>query len=162
MHDYAEGDAINPRTGQVPLTFKHAMSNIVVTLTTSTDAAAVDLTDATVTMTNLKNEGEVSLATGVITAGTTQANILVDGETIMVPQNIADASRLVITLKDGTTYSVQLNLCEDENQQVITNWLGGNKYTYTITLKKEEIQFRALVKDWKEESGSGNATLDWD
>ena len=138
------------------------MSNIVVTLTTSTDAAAVDLTDATVTMTNLKNEGEVSLATGVITAGTTQANILVDGETIMVPQNIADASRLVITLKDGTTYSVQLNLCEDENQQVITNWLGGNKYTYTITLKKEEIQFRALVKDWKEESGSGNATLDWD
>lgn len=162
VHDYAEGDAINPRTGQVPLTFKHAMSNIVVTLTTSTDAAAVDLTDATVTMTNLKNEGEVSLATGVITAGTTQANILVDGETIMVPQNIADASRLVITLKDGTTYSVQLNLCEDENQQVITNWLGGNKYTYTITLKKEEIQFRALVKDWKEESGSGNATLDWD
>lgn len=162
VHDYAEGDAINPRTGQVPLTFKHVMSNIVVTLTTSTDAAAVDLTDATVTMTNLKNEGEVSLATGVITAGTTQANILVDGETIMVPQNIADASRLVITLKDGTTYSVQLNLCEDENQQVITNWLGGNKYTYTITLKKEEIQFRALVKDWKEESGSGNATLDWD
>ena len=162
VHDYAEGDAINPRTGQVPLTFKHVMSNIVVTLTTSTDAAAVDLTDATVTMTNLKNEGEVSLASGVITAGTTQANILVDGETIMVPQNIADASRLVITLKDGTTYSVQLNLCEDENQQVITNWLGGNKYTYTITLKKEEIQFRALVKDWKEESGSGNATLDWD
>lgn len=162
VHNYAEGDAINPRTGQVPLTFKHAMSNIVATLTTSTDAAAVDLTDATVTMTNLKNEGEVSLATGVITAGTTQANILVDGETIMVPQNIADASRLVITLKDGTTYSVQLNLCEDENQQVITNWLGGNKYTYTITLKKEEIQFRALVKDWKEESGSGNATLDWD
>ena len=162
VHNYAEGDAINPRTGQVPLTFKHVMSNIVVTLTTSTDAAAVDLTDATVTMTNLKNEGEVSLATGVITAGTTPANILVDGETIMVPQNIADASRLVITLKDGTTYSVQLNLCEDENQQVITNWLGGNKYTYTITLKKEEIQFRALVKDWKEESGSGNATLDWD
>lgn len=162
VHDYAEGDAINPRTGQVPLTFKHVMSNIVVTLTTSTDAAAVDLTDATVTMTNLKNEGEVSLATGVITAGTTQANILIDGETIMVPQNIADASRLVITLKDGTTYSVQLNLCEDENQQVITNWLGGNKYTYTITLKKEEIQFRALVKDWKEETGSGNATLDWD
>ena len=162
VHNYAEGDAINPRTGQVPLTFKHVMSNIVVTLTTSTDAAAVDLTDATVTMTNLKNEGEVSLATGVITAGTTQANILVDGETIMVPQNIADASRLVITLKDGTTYSVQLNLCEDENQQVITNWLGGNKYTYAITLKKEEIRFRALVKDWIEESGSGNATLDWD
>ena len=161
-HNYAEGDAINPRTGQVPLTFKHVMSNIVVTLTTSTDAAAVDLTDATVTMTNLKNEGEVSLATGVITAGTTQTNILVDGETIMVPQNIADASRLVITLKDGTTYSVQLNLCEDKDDAGITTWERGKSYTYTITLKKEEIQFRALVKDWIEETGSGNATLDWD
>lgn len=162
VHNYAEGDAINPRTGQVPLTFKHAMSNIVVTLTTSTDAAAVDLTDATVTMTNLKNEGEVSLATGVITAGTTQANILVDGETIMVPQNIADASRLVITLKDGTTYSVQLNLCEDKDDAVITTWERGKSYTYTITLKKEEIQFRALVQDWVSNTGSGNATLDWD
>ena len=162
VHNYAEGDAINPRTGQVPLTFKHVMSNIVVTLTTSTDAAAVDLTDATVTMTNLKNEGEVSLATGVITAGTTQTNILVDGETIMVPQNIADASRLVITLKDGTTYSVQLNLCEDKDDAGITTWERGKSYTYTITLKKEEIQFRALVKDWIEETGSGNATLDWD
>ena len=80
----------------------------------------------------------------------------------MVPQNIADASRLVITLKDGTTYSVQLNLCEDKDDAGITTWERGKSYTYTITLKKEEIQFRALVKDWIEETGSGNATLDWD
>ena len=55
-----------------------------------------------------------------------------------------------------------MNLCEDDTQQVITNWLGGNKYTYTITLTKEAIQFRALIKDWTENTGSGNATLDWD
>ncbi|WP_027455580.1 fimbrillin family protein [Xylanibacter brevis] len=161
-HDYAEGDAINPRTGDVPLVFKHVMSNVKVELKTSSDASAVDLTDATVTMTNLKNKGEVSLATGVVTAGTTKATIPVEDETIMVPQHITDASRLVITLKDGTTYSVQLNLCEDDTQQVITKWLGGNKYTYTITLTKEAIQFRALIKDWTENTGSGNATLDWD
>jgi hypothetical protein len=138
------------------------MSNVKVELKTSDDASAVVLTDATVTMTNLKNKGEVSLATGVVTADTTKATIPVEDETIMVPQHITDASRLVITLKDGTTYSVQLNLCEDDTQQVITNWLGGNKYTYTITLKKEEIKFRALVRDWTENTGSGNATLDWD
>jgi flagellar hook assembly protein FlgD len=138
------------------------MSNVKVELKTSSDASAVELAGATVTMTNLKNKGEVSLATGVVTAGTTKATIPVDGETIMVPQHITDASRLVITLKDGTTYSVQLNLCEDDTQQVITKWLGGNKYTYTITLTKEAIQFRALIKDWTENTGSGNATLDWD
>ena len=161
-HDYAEGDAINPRTGDVPLIFKHVMSNVKVELKTSSDASAVELAGATVTMTNLKNKGEVSLATGVVTADTTKATIPVEDETIMVPQHITDASRLVITLKDGTTYSVQLNLCEDDTQQVITKWLGGNKYTYTITLTKEAIQFRALIKDWTENTGSGNATLDWD
>ena len=32
----------------------------------------------------------------------------------------------------------------------------------TDTLKKEEIQFRVMVKDWEKNIGSGNATLDWD
>lgn len=161
-HDYAEGDAINPRTGSVPLIFKHVMSNVKVELKTSDDASAVELAGATVTITNLKNKGTVSLKTGVVTADTTKATIPVEDETIMVPQHITDASRLVITLKDGTTYSVQLNSCEDSTQKVITKWEGGQKYTYTITLTKEAIQFRALIKDWTENTGSGNATLDWD
>lgn len=161
-HDYAEGDAINPRTGDVPLVFKHVMSNVKVELKTSDDASAVVLTDATVTITNLKDKGTVSLKTGIVTADTTKATIPVEDETIMVPQHITDASRLVITLKDGTTYSVQLNSCEDSTQKVITKWEGGQKYTYTITLTKEAIQFRALIKDWTENTGSGNATLDWD
>lgn len=162
IHQYDEGDAINPRTGSVPLIFKHAMSNVAVTLTTSSDASAVDLTDAKVTITNLKDEGTVNLTTGVVTAGSHQTDILVDGATIMVPQDITDASKLVITLQDGTTYSVQLNSCEDSTQKVITKWEGGQKYTYTITLTKEAIQFRALIQDWSEMTGSGHATLDWD
>lgn len=162
IHQYDEGDAINPRTGSVPLIFKHAMSNVAVTLTTSSDASAVDLTDAKVTITNLKDEGTVNLTTGVVTAGSHQTDILVDGATIMVPQDITDASRLVITLQDGTTYSLQMNRCEDDAQQVVGNWQGGHQYTYSITLKKEEIKFRALIQDWSEMTGSGHATLDWD
>ena len=138
------------------------MSNVAVTLTTSSDASAVDLTDAKVTITNLKDEGTVNLTTGVVTAGSHQTDILVDGATIMVPQDITDASRLVITLQDGTTYSLQMNRCEDDAQQVVGNWQGGHQYTYSITLKKEEIKFRALIQDWSEMTGSGHATLDWD
>ena len=80
----------------------------------------------------------------------------------MVPQTIGDNAKLVITLADGTTYSLLLNTCEDKDGKAVTDWYSGNLYEYTITLKKEEIQFRVMVKDWERNTGSGNATLDWD
>lgn len=161
-HDYAEGAAINPRTGDVPLTFRHVMSKVVVSLATSSDASAVDLTGAKITLTNLIKDGIIDIATGDITPGSTIADITASDETIMVPQTISDNTRLIITLTDGTTYSLQLNKCTDATDAAVTEWTSGNKYTYTITLKKEEIKFRALVQDWKDNTGSGNATLDWD
>lgn len=172
--EYAEGDAINPRTGAVPLIFKHAMSKVVVNLTTSDDASAVVLTDATVTLTNLATAGTISLETGNVTASTSKDAIAVNAaekaldattgysNLIMVPQSIGDTSKMTITLKDGTTYSLLLNTCKDSNGTVITKWAGGSKYTYNITLKKQEISFRVLVQDWDKKEGRGNASLDWD
>lgn len=165
---YAEGAAINPRTGDVPLIFKHAMSNVVISLKTTSDASAVDLTGAKVTLTNLANEGTIDLESGVVTASTTKIKEAVNASTsfdnlIMVPQTIGNDAKLIITLDDdGTTYSLQLNQCTDGTDTAITTWTGGNKYIYTISLKKEQIQFRALVQDWVPNTGSGNATLDWD
>ena len=80
----------------------------------------------------------------------------------MVPQTITDNAKLIITIKDGTTYSLQLNTCKDGSDNAIGTWASGSKYTYTITVKKEAVQFRALVQDWTETTGSGNANLDWD
>jgi len=165
---YAEGAAINPRTGDVPLIFKHAMSNVVISLKTTSDASAVDLTGAKVTLTSLANKGTIDLESGVVEASTTKVEKAVDASTdfsnlIMVPQTIGNDAKLIITLDDdGTTYSLQLNQCTDGTDTAITTWTGGNKYTYTISLKKEQIQFRALVQDWVPNTGSGNATLDWD
>ena len=165
---YAEGAAINPRTGNVPLIFKHAMSNVVISLKTTSDASAVDLTGAKVTLTSLANKGTIDLESGVVEASTTKVEKAVDASTdfsnlIMVPQTIGNDAKLIITLDDdGTTYSLQLNQCTDGTDTAITTWTGGNKYTYTISLKKEQIQFRALVQDWVPNTGSGNATLDWD
>ena len=165
---YAEGAAINPRTGNVPLVFKHAMSKVVISLETTNDASAVDLTGAKVTLTSLANEGTIDLESGVVTSSTTKVEEAVNASTsfdnlIMVPQTIGNDAKLIITLDDnGTTYSLQLNQCTDGTGTAITTWTGGNKYTYTISLKKEQIQFRALVQDWVSNTGSGNATLDWD
>lgn len=159
--DYLEGAAINPRTGNVPLTFAHAMSNVVINLT-STGASAVVLDNATVTLTTLTTDGTIDTATGVVSAGSVQGDVTVTTSAIMVPQTIGNGSRLIITLADGTTYSLQLNTCKDDSDNAIDTWEGGHQYTYTISLSKEDIKFRALVKDWVPETGSGNATLDWD
>lgn len=63
---YAAGSAINPRTGDVPLTFVHAMSKITVELETSTGADAVDLADAKISIENIYDKGTISIKDGSI------------------------------------------------------------------------------------------------
>ena len=162
----AGADAIAPRTGSVPLTFTHVMSKVNFTLATSSDASAVDLTKAKVTLTNLSDDGTISLETGAVTPGNIKEVNAVSASTsytnlMMVPQTIGDTSKLIVTLSDGTTYSLKLNQCKN-NSTAIDSWASGNEYTYTITLKKEEAKFSVKVQEWTKTTGSGNATLDWD
>lgn len=167
-HKYEEGVAINPRTGAVPLIFKHVMSKVVVNLETTDDASQVVTIGATVTMTNVIDNGTLNIFTGKVKSGDNKSDVVVKNkdntitEAIMVPQEINDKAKIVITLADGTTYSLLLNTCEDKDGKAVKDWYSGNLYEYTITLKKEEIQFRVMVKDWEKNIGSGNATLDWD
>ena len=169
-HPYAESAIINPRTGTVPLIFKHAMSNVVVELSTSTDAASkVELSGATVTMSKLYTDGKIDIASGAVSVpdGSTKSTVTVLGETIMVPQDIDSNAKLVINLNDNadpkksTTYSLLLNTCKDSNG-VITSWAAGNKYTYKIYLEKEAMKFSVTIAPWVDVPGSGKATLDWD
>lgn len=92
---------------------------------------------------------------------------------VVTPQDIADNVMLIITLADGTTYKTQLNTCKvtatasgtasiHPVDAVISRWNRGVSYTYTITLSKEKITFRALIENWDEVEGGGKATLEWD
>lgn len=158
-------DAIAPRTGDVPLTFKHAMSNVSVTLETTTGDASVTLAGASVTLANLNTEGTINIADAVITSNKPSDNAftgVVDSEkhqvsTLMIPQEFSADARLVITLVDKTTYSLKLS-----SITAIPKWEGGNKYIYTIHLEKEEMKFSATIQPWVEKTGSGKADLDWD
>ena len=166
-HDYPAGAAINPRTGDVPLSFCHVMSCVAINLETGSDASAVDLDGAKVTLTNLYTEGTVDIATGTVTSKGSKAAKAVDesttfGKLFLIPQQIANESRMIVRLADGTTYSLRLNQCTDGTDAAVTGWESGNRYTYTISFKKEQIGFRVLVQDWTENTGSGNAMLDWD
>lgn len=71
---------------------------------------------------------------------------------------------MLITLKDGTTYTIDLANCTTVDGQVknVDTWERGTHYTYSIMLQKEKVSLRAMVKDWEEKTGGGNANLDWD
>lgn len=186
---YNEGAAIAPRTGDVPLTFKHILSKVSFILKTSDDAAqSVDLDGAKIQISNIYNECYLNLATGAITTPGSIDYLYKDNDNtigrattynstdkiatlsnqIVTPQTIEDDAMLVITLKDGTTYKAKLKLCEATDSNGVSTgskigaWAQGQHYTYTITLSKEKATLRAVIQDWIPASGSGNATLDWD
>lgn len=151
-------EAIAPRTGTVPLTFSHAMSKVKVVLETSdNEKSKVDFTDAAIKMTQITTDGSIDIATGAVSAGSTTTDVTIAGETIMVPQTISADAKIFITLQDGTTYSLALKGITD-----IVEWKRGESYTYTIHVEKEAVKFRAVITPWKEEKGSGKASLDWD
>lgn len=158
--------AIEPRTGDVALDFDHLMSKLCINLETTDDAAKVNLEGATIKITNLATDGTFNIVNGSVSAGSTTETMLSgkpSGFTeYVVPQSIGNDARLIITLADGTTYSLQLNECTTTDDSVVTTWEKGKFYTYTIHLEKEKITFRALVKDWDNATGSGQATLEWD
>lgn len=167
-NDIKAGAAIKPRTGNVPLIFEHAMTKIQFVLETATSGnAVVDLTDATIAVDTIYTSGIINLEDGSITTATDTKNDAIpsldpEKDAIVIPQTINDKAVVIITLKDGTKYKLQLNQCKDASQKAITEWDRGKRYVYTIHLEKEEMKFRAVIKAWDEKIGSGDATLDWD
>lgn len=169
---------ISPRTGDVPLHYEHAMSKVTFRLSTAAeDAAKVDLDGATLQLTHLAIKGTLNMDKGTIApdattddaytvtrtaTGSAQYALTITDGAIFIPQTISDDARLILTLKDGTTYSLQLNLCKDNSKNTIGAWAQGKHYIYDITVAKEAITFRAVVKNWVEAKGNGNANLDWD
>lgn len=88
---------------------------------------------------------------------------------VITPQAIGNAAIVIITLADGSVYKTQLNLCKstvieggEPTDKVVAQWERGKHYIYTITLSKETITFRAVIREWDPAYGSGNATLEWD
>ena len=166
-YDYQTGDAIPPRTDDVPIAFEHALSKISIALETSEGAAAVDFTGATISLSHLATNGTIRIEDGEVTPGSVETNALgplsAISQYIVIPQTITNASKLTITLADGTVYNLQLNLCVNEDDHTaIDQWERGKHYSYTIHLEKEQITFRAVIKDWETHYGSGNANLEWD
>lgn len=165
--EYAEGAPINPRTGNVPLRFDHAMSQISFKLQTTEGADKVELNRATLSLAQVVKKGTIEPANGTITPSTEaedKAELqLTTDPSIVVPQTLTDEMILTIQLKDNTTtYKIALKNCKLTDGTAVAMWKGGKHYTYTITLKKEAVQLIAFVKNWVDVEVNGDANLDWD
>lgn len=168
--NFDEGVAINPRTGNVPLRFDHAMSQISFTLKSSPEGAAdrVDLDGATLSLAQVVKKGTIEPANGKITPSAVAGDKVVltpttTASSIVVPQELTDGMILTIRLKnDVSTYKIALKNCKLTDGTAVTEWEGGKHYTYTITLKKEAVQLIAFVKNWEKVEVNGDANLDWD
>ena len=166
--EYEAGVAINPRTGNVPLRFDHAMSQISFKLQSTEGADKVELDGATLSLAQVVKKGTIEPANGTITPSAVAENKadlpLTTDPSIVVPQTLTDEMILTIRLKnDVSTYKIALNKClTNETGTAVTTWEGGKHYTYTITLKKEAVQLIAFVKNWTEVNVNGDANLDWD
>lgn len=151
------------------------------------ESKKINISYASIQLTNLATSGTIELHEGNITPTATKSDKIFaeDGSRMgyyaaaengtnttyessltirdypVIPQTIGNDSQIIVTLADGTRYIGQLKECLDDNNNSITAWTRGKHYTYTITLSKEIIKFRGMVKDWDPVTGSGNAELDW-
>lgn len=161
-------EVITPRTGDVHLDFKHAMSKLTMNLETTSNASMVTLDGAKISISNLSTTGSISVVDGSITPAeaieeSINAKVAPISNYAVIPQSLTEASIITITLADGTIYKLKLTDCHvTDSDEYVTTWEPGKHYTYTIHLEKEKITFRALVEDWVPATGNGNATLEWD
>lgn len=170
--------AISPRTGDVPLEFKVVNKcKVKFTLETATGAAAMDLSKATISISNIYSTGNIILEDGLV-EGTGDPTALdpvlnPDGgaETYssasipVLAQKISDNAVVTITFKKDeqvySTYKIPLKNCViADSDTPITIWEGGHTYNYTIHVEKEAVKFSAAVKSWATVSGSGTATME--
>ena len=162
---YEAGEKIDPRTSFVPLKFEHAMSKVKFTFATTGNVdTKVELSELTFSIDGIVNKGTIDISNGKIklSEASEDKQSLTESEKIVIPQSL-EGKNMKIKLKDGTTYTLDLPKCKVNNTTTeIAEWKAGESYEYTITLAKEAIQFRALIKDWNKKTGSGDASLDWD
>ena len=170
--------AIGPTTEAINMVMFHMMSDVTIQLTTSTGDDAVDLTNATVQLTNIHPTGKVLMGNGLVSPTETPTDVsgTVDNNHKwhygFVPQSLTDVNGttndvvLTITTTDGNRYIVDMesvvattvgnNLIantyskDTNNKYIINRWYPNYKYTYTFNLKKSGVEtISATLANWE-------------
>ena len=97
-----EGAKISPRTSEVPLEFRHAMSKVKFTFaTTGNDDTKVELSELTFSIDGIVNKGTIDISNGKIklSEASEDKQSLTESEKIVIPQSL-EGKNMKITLKN--------------------------------------------------------------
>jgi len=149
--------AIGVTNSEIHITQFHMMSNIEVQLSTSNDASAVNLSDATVTIKGHKTIATLNLSNALITptGGVSRGESLTVKETgtftwRTIPQSLTDVT-IVITA-NGNNYEVKLAdiIKSGTTDDKISSWIPGQSYIYQFKITKTGIKITsAKLVDWE-------------
>lgn len=173
--------AIGSTADVIQITEFHMLSNVIIKLATPNDDSRVNLTDATVKLLSLYNQGTVDMGSGFITE---TGNIDDNHELLyqfavdklyyfspIVPQALKRSDNktvgIEITTIDGNVYkkedisgliakTVSSNAANHTQNNAVDRWYPGTQYTYTFTLKKTGIEtVTCTVTNWDEVTVDG-------
>ena len=152
-----------PTTGSVvSLQFQHLLANVVVKI-----KAEINVTINDVSLKFIPVKG--SYTGGFWSCAATQGNVemiglnkalnssnkefqdVTDGGFLVFPNSIGDA-KLYIRTSDKS-YDLELPATPSA-------WVAGNRYTYTLTIKQNDILFdEPTVEEWDEENATGSVVI---
>ena len=167
--------AIGPTTETINMVMFHMMSDVTIQLTTSTGDDAVDLTNATVQLTNIHPTGKVLMGNGLVSPTETPTDVSgtvdnnhkwhygfvpqsltdVNGTTndVVLTITTADKNRYIVDMKEvvASTYSNTLIANPyTASSNKITRWYPNFKYTYTFHLLKTGVsKITASLANWE-------------
>lgn len=156
-----EAGASAPTNGSVvPLNFQHLLANVVVKI-----KAEVNVTINNVSLKYVPVNG--SYADGLwsyssqgniekvgldktLSSSSNEYHDVTDGGFLVFPSSVSGTSLFIRT--SDKTYELPL--------QAPHSWVAGNRYTYTLTIKQNDILFdEPTVEEWDEENAVGSVII---
>ena len=165
------------RTGNINLNFRYMMSQVVVNLSTTAEAAKVIVNGHTkVVIEGAKKDGYVDLHTRSVgkyntsedyqLTNTTNEDNCVTRHDCLVPQDLTGLTfKILVYTEDGQTlrdiYRTKIaeipvyqansdgRKADGATAETISAWESGKKYTYNLKLSKSEVKVTATLTDWE-------------
>ena len=137
-------------SGTASLPFVHKLVKLVFNIGKDDASVTAALTGLTVAITGQSTTGTLALTDGTVATSnagqTIQAKVATDGttaEAIVFPQEVA-----------GKNFTFTNSIGETFTGAIPGNLTAANKYTYTVTLKKNEVGISGTIANW-DNGGSG-------
>lgn len=151
-----------PTTGSVvSLQFKHLLANVTIKIKAEINVTINDVTLKFVPVKGSYTNGIWSCPTQgniektnlnkTLNSSNNEFQDVTDGGFLVFPSSVDDAHLFIKT--SNKSYDIKLPATPSE-------WVAGNKYSYTLTIKQNDILFdEPTVEEWDEENATGSVVI---